>query len=70
MEEIEKLIKMAEKRKACEKVVTQKFIETPEQKISDIKMKRFERSESWPEKSNAIAADSNGRSARTGTTMK
>lgn len=70
VEEVKKLIKMAEKRKAGEKSITQKRIETPEQTISDIKMKRFERSESWPEKSNAMSADSNGRSVRTGTTMK
>lgn len=70
MDEIEKLIRMAEKRKAGEKEVKPKRIETSEQVISDIKMHRFERSESWPEKSNATSADSNGRSAPTRSTMK
>lgn len=37
---------------------------TSEQVISEIKMHRFERSGSWQEKSNAMPADSNGRSAR------
>lgn len=43
---------------------------TSEQLISDIKMHRFERSESCPEKSNAMPADSNGRSARKASTTK
>jgi len=43
---------------------------TSEQVISDIKMHRFERSESWPEKSNAMPVDSNGRSARKANTTK
>lgn len=70
MDEIEKLIRMAEERKAGEKEAAPKRIETSEQVISDIKMHRFERSESWPEKSNAMSAGSNGRSAPTRSTMK
>lgn len=70
IEEIEKLIRMAEKRKSGEKEESPKRIETSEQVISDIKMHRFERSESWPEKSNAMSVGSNGRSAPTRSTMK
>lgn len=65
LEEIKKLIRMAEKRKAGKKEASPKRIETSEQVISDIKMHRFERSESWPEKSNAMSAGSNGRSVPT-----
>lgn len=43
---------------------------TSEQVISDIKMHRFERSESWPEKSNVTPADSNGKSVRKASTTK
>ena len=70
LDEIMKLIEIAEKRKAEGRSISQKQLETPEQIISDIKMHRFERSEPWPEKSNVMPADSNGRSVQTRATTK
>lgn len=61
VEEIEKLIGIAERRKAEGRPLTQKRLATSEQIIGDIKMHRFERSGSCQEKSNATTADSCGK---------